>query len=483
FKIKKTVPTCTLGRNLVMAVLSTRIRSVITFSLAIGYLSNLYIKSDLITDLNLILLLIVISLSLPIVTGSAKVIGYVSFALSILLLFIYRAPLSIWEQALQGNLYLVVMFTTVPLLGIPLQYGGYFESLQGVFRRYVHTDSRFYLLVSLISAFIGVLVNMAVVPLVHQLSLASDKSSNKKLLSMAICRGFTTSMFWAPTTATIALVVQLTGAKWPVFFPFGILFGLIAGLIGYTMMILEARREDNSIAIVDATPDNFSVRKPIAEIDLRKVLELSFFAITLITLIVIASLVTGISTINVVSIASLIFPIIWLALIGRLPILLREFQGDYFTQRLPRLKNEIILFVGAGLFATSISYSHLGGYVPQFLNLIVGSSALALTIVIIFGSLILSFLGVHPIVSVTILGGTVKAAAYGVTPTYMALILAISWAMGISVSPSAANVIAISGLTGQSPTQVGFRWNGLYVLIVSTVLIIVLTLFRALGLL
>jgi len=113
----------------------------------------------------------------------------------------------------------------------------------------------------------------------------------------------------------------------------------------------------------------------------------------------------------------------------------------------------------------------------------VGSSALALTIVIIFGSLILSVLGVHPIITVTILGGTVKAAAYGVTPTYMALVLAISWAMGISVSPSAANVIAIAGLTEQSPIQVGFRWNGLYVLIVATVLIIILTLFRAVGLL
>lgn len=466
-----------------MAVLFTRIRSVITFSLAIGYLSNLYIKSDLLTNLNLVLLIIVISLSLPIVSGSAKVIGYVSFALSILLLLLYHAPITIWEQALQGNLYLVVMFIVVPLLGIPLQYGGYFESLQGVFRRYVHTNSRFYLLVSLISAFIGVLVNMAVVPLVHQISLASDKSSNKKLLSMAICRGFTTSMFWAPTTATIALVIQLTGAKWPLFFPFGILFGLIAGLIGYTMMILEGRREDNSIATVVATPNTSEVLKPNSEIDLRKVIELSAFAITLIALIAIASLVTGISTINVVSIASLVFPVIWLALIRRLPVLFREFKGDYFTERLPRLKNEIVLFVGAGLFATSISYSHLGDYVPRFLNLIVGSNALLLTIVIIFGSLILAFLGVHPIVSVTILGGTVKAAAYGVTPTYMALILAISWAMGIAVSPSAANVIAISGLTGQSPTQVGFRGNGLYVLIVSTVLIIILTLFRTVELL
>lgn len=466
-----------------MAVLSTRIRSVITFCLAIGYLSNLWIKSDIIQDFNLILLVIVILLSLTVVTGTAKLIGYVTFALSIILLFFYHAPLSIWKQALQGNLYLVVMFTLVPLLGIPLQYGGYFESLQGVFRRYVHTNNRFYLLVSLISAFIGILINVAVLPLVHQISLASDKSSDEKLLGVAMSRGFTTCIIWAPTTAAVAVIIQLTGAEWPSFFPFGILFGMISGLIGYTMMMLEGKRVENSVATVAATADTAEILKPIKEINLRKVIELSVFGIALISLIAIVALATGTSTIIVASVVSLVYPAIWLALIGRLPVLLREFKGDYFTERLPRLKNEIVLFVGAGLFATSITYSHLGDYVPHFLNLIVRNNTLLLAVVIIFGSLIFSGLGVHPIVTVTILGGTVKAAAYGVTPTYMALILAISWAMGTTISPSSANVITVSGLTHQSPIQVGIRWNRSYVLIVSTVLIMIMTLFRAVGLL
>ena len=266
------------------------------------------------------------------------------------------------------------------------------------------------------------------------------------------------------------------------FFPYGILFGIIAGLIGYTMMLLVLRKTDNSFAPVTATTTTDKEINPNAKINLRKVLELSFFGSILISVITIVSLITGISTINVVSITSLVFPVIWLALIGRLPVLIRELKGDYFTERLPRLKNEIVLFVGAGLFATSISYSHLGDYVPQFLNLIVGNNALLLAIVIIFGSLTLAVLGVHPIITVTILSGTVSPAAYGATPTYMALILAISWAMGVTISPSAANVIAISGLTEQSPILVGVRWNGLYVLIVSNVLIMIMTLFRAIGL-
>lgn len=456
-----------------MKELSNRIRSALTLGIAIVFLSNLFIKSNLIEEFNLLSMLIVIGLSFIVVSGTTLIIGFMLFALSIVLFLYYQAPLSIWEQALQENIYLVVMFTLVPLLGIPIKHGGYFEALQGVFKRYVYNNSRFYLLVSFVSAFVGVLVNLAVVPLVLQISQASSISSNKKLLSSAILRGFATCTIWAPTTAAIALVVQLSGASWHMFFPYAILCGVISGLVGYFMtMYEEKRRASNALTSVDEALD--------AGFDVRKIVELSFFSVILISSIAVVSLLTGVHTVIVVSLASLIYPVIWLGIIGRLRVLIREFKV-YFNESLPKLKNEIILFVGAGLFATSIDYSHLGDYISVLLSLFVGQNALLLAIVIIIGILLLSALGIHPIIPVTIIGGTVKAAAYGVTPTYLALILAVSWAMGISISPSSATVIALSGLTGQSPIYVGPRWNAVYVLIASTIMLFTLTIIRLMG--
>lgn len=420
-------------------------------------------------------MIVVIAISFTVVTGTSKLIGYGSFALSIFLLLYSHAPLSVWQQALEENLYIVVMFAMVPLLGIPIQYGGYTKALEGVFKRYADSNSRYYLLVSFISAFVGVLVNVAVVPLVYEICRASSRSSNKKLLSSAISRGFTTCTIWAPTTAAIALVVQLTGTEWPVFFPFAISFGIIAGIVGFIMTVFEDKR-----AGVEPYSNG---EERVENFDLPKVVELSVFGMILIMGIAVISLVTGVSTIIVVAIASLIYPVIWLGIIKRLPILLREFKGDYFNNRLPALKNEIILFIGAGLLATSIDYSHLGDYVPKILSHVVGSNVLLLTCVILGINLLFSALGIHPIVTVTIIGGTVQAATYGVTPTYLALVLAISWAMGISISPSAANVIAVAGIVGESPIKVGIRWNGGYVLIVSAVLVLILTILRLVGLL
>lgn len=457
----------------------TRIRSLLTFSLAIVYLSNLFIQSVWITHLILGIIVIVILLSLSVATGSSKIIGYISITISIAILLYYNAPFSIWEQAIEANLYLVVMFTLVPLLRIPIQFGGYFEALQGFFRRFVNTNSRFYLFVSFISAFVGILVNLAVVPLVNEISKASKLSKNKKLLSKAISRGFATCTMWSPTMASIALIIQLTGTTWFMFFPFALLSGVIAGLIGYaTTMIEEGSSKGEWF---DVSPD--TDLEPQSVISYRKIIELCGFGVLLITSIAIVSVYTGIQIIIVVAIASLIFPILWLGILTRLPILLREFKGDYFHKSLPNLKNEIILFVGAGLFASSITYSQLGDYVPKILSLFVGNNIILFSIVIMLISLFTAGIGIHPIVTITIIGGTVKASAYGVSPTYMALLLAITWAMGVSISPSSANIITVAGLAQQSPLQVGVRWNLRYTLISSAVLLIIMTFFRWLQIL
>lgn len=452
-----------------MTAIKVRIRSVLTFCLAIAFLVNQFCRFDFINNFDIVLMMIIIILCFTEVSGSSKIIGIVLFTLSILLLLLYKAPLSVWKLALQQNLYLIVLFTMVPLLNIPIQSGGYFEALQGIFRRYVYTNRRFSFVVSLFSASIGSLVNLAVVPLVYQISLASDFSRNTKLLTSSINRGFTTVLMWAPTAGNVALILQLSGASWSNFFPYAIVCGFISGLVGYLITIYEEK------------PLPGLSEPPLSEINFRKIIELSAFGAILIVAIAIISMLTGILTIIAVSLASLIYPILWMGIIRRLPVFLQEFKQSYFGNSLPRLKNEIILFVGAGLFATSINYSHLGDYIPRVLSIIVNQNAILLAVIVMAVCLLLSCLGVHPIITMTIIGGTVKAEAFGVTPTFIALILAVSWSLGIIISPSSATVIAISALSGTSPILVGPRWNAFYVIAVSIVIVFVLALFRMAG--
>lgn len=473
------------------------LRGYLSFALGLAYLLSLFVASEVLADIALVLLIVVTGMSLAAVTGSTRLISYAAFAISIGLLIAYRAPFSVWMQAFEENLYMVVMFAMIPLLSIPIRHGGYFEALQRVFHRFVHTRNRFYLFISLVSAFIGSIVNLAVVPLVHEVAKASPLSADKKLLSAAMTRGFTTCTIWAPTTAAIALIMQLTGAEWQHFFPFGITSGIVVGFVGYALTMLQSRRdarvaamsaEDGSAGVGStvAAPDAAPVGGGPAAFEPRpggygKFLELCGFAVVLIASIAVISYLSGLHTIAIVSLAGLVFPFLWMGLLRRIPVLLRETRDTYFGMSLPSLRSEVTLFVGAGFFTTSITYSHLGEHVAQALSQAVGGSIVLLTAAIIGVGMGLGALGVHPIITVAVFGGTVKAAAFGVSPIYMAVVLAAVWGLGLSVSPSSATIIAVSSLTRQSPVRVGTRWNGTYAVVAAAALIGFLTLLRVVG--
>ena len=172
-----------------------------------------------------------------------------------------------------------------------------------------------------------------------------------------------------------------------------------------------------------------------------------------------------------------------MAAIGRLPTYAREFRGDYFNNKLPQSKNQIVLFAGAGFFAQSIGYSHLGDALVGSLLHMTGQSVLLLTVAIIGITLATSAVGIHPIAVVAVVGGTMGASQWGVSPIYLALVLSISWAMGNALCPASANVVAVSDMVGQSPIKVSLRWNGPYVLVATEVLVLVLTMARMGGLL
>jgi len=456
-----------------MQAVLTVCRSSVTLGFAILYLANIFLKSGILDIINIILIIAVLLLSLPVITGTTRFLVYLFFIVSAAMFIYFRAPLDVWEKALKDYTYIAVMFILVPLLSIPIRYGGYFETLKALFMRYVNSNSSFYLVISMICAFVGVLVNMAVVPVVYQISQASERSADKKLLSSAISRGFSSCTLWAPTMISIALVLQLTGASWTNFFPVAFLCGSIIGLVGYLMVVFEYRGQKEEEGS-NLPPHDIVIKW-------RKVIELGFFVVALVVLVAVISAVTGIQTITVVSLGCLVFPLLWLAVIAKLPVYIEVFKTSYFSESLPKIKNEVTTVMSAGFLATAITYSHLGDYVPKFLFSVMGSNVYLLMTLIVAVALLIAGLGVHPIILITVIGKTIQPAAFGVSPTFMALVLAICWTMGTIMSPASGNVIAVSGLVDRSPLFVGLRWNGPYGIIGSAVLLAFIFALRSIG--
>lgn len=470
-------------------------RSAITLCFGISYLVNVFLASPVLDGVNTVLMVVVVVLSFLASTGSSRVIGAFLLGSGVVLLACAQAPFEVWKEALQENAYLIVMFIMVPLLSIPVQKGGYSDSLREVFGRCAHTSGRYYALVSALAALVGSLVSIAAVPLVYEVSRTSRHAEDARLLGTALSRGFATCMIWAPTSATIALVTQVTGVDWVGFFPAALACALAAWAVGVVMTCVRERagngakeradvsqgacvagracRSEGAGANAGATPGAF---------DAAKVAELAVFTFLLVASIMAVSYATGLSVILVVALASLVFPVIWMAAIKRLPAYAREFKITYCRTKLPQIKNQIILFAGAGLFAQSVSYSHVGDVLAKALLALTGQDALLLTVAILALTLAASAVGVHPIAVIAVVGGVVSASSWGVSSVYFALVLSLSWALGNVVCPASANVVAVADLMGESPLKASLRWSGPYVLVASVVLACALTLARAAGL-
>lgn len=469
------------------------VRSVLTFCFGIGYIANVFLAQSLLALINTITLILAVILSFIATKGSTRMIAAVLFIVGAFLLFYTQAPLDVWEKALLENGYLLAMFIMVPLISLPVRYGGYNESLEALFDRFGNSKSRFYGLVSVMTAFLGVLVSIASVPLTCEVARSSHFATNARILATALSRGFITCLFWAPTTATIALSLQLTGANWLSVLPFGLLFAIIAGFIGWIMTTIRenliARRSQLNTSLsknkndthIDANLNSSSLHPSKYEVtshqphsgvfDRKKIIELVLFSVLYIVAVMLVGQCLRISIIVAVALMSILIPIIWMVAIKRVTLFKQKVKDEYVAVKLPNVKGQMILFTAAGVLASGISYSGVGEMAVTTLLQITNGGALEATILVMVLALVCSAFGVHPLVYTTVIGGSLTAVQLGVSPVYMALLLAMGWALGNAVCPTSANSIAVSQLVERSPFKLALNWNVSYVL-VSTVILV-----------
>ena len=216
-------------------------------------------------------------------------------------------------------------------------------------------------------------------------------------------------------------------------------------------------------------------------IDKAKVAELAVFSVLLIVFIALVSQLFGLSAIIVVAMASLVWPFVWMLVIRRFSLYRKELKNAYFEKKLPGAKNQIVLFAGAGMLAQSIGYSGIGDVIAQALVLTTGQSVLLLTTAIVIIVLLTCAAGIHPIVATAVIGGAIDPALCGISAAYLALVLSMSWALGNTICPASANVIAVADMVQASPMEASLKWNGPYAVITAALLIASVMLMRGLG--
>jgi hypothetical protein len=128
------------------------------------------------------------------------------------------------------------------------------------------------------------------------------------------------------------------------------------------------------------------------------------------------------------------------------------------------MNNEIVMFLSAGLFGSSLSGTVVAKGIQVFLNEVSATSFLLFIAVVMSIVLLLTFVGIHQIVVITTLVTQMNPETIGARPEALALLLMVSWSASAVLSPINPLNLLVSGFVGKSSLSVGLRLNGFYLL-------------------
>ena len=268
-----------------------------------------------------------------------------------------------------------------------------------------------------------------------------------RLQAVLFSRAFCNGCYWSPFYVSIATaLVYAPGSDFITL----VLAGLPIALSGLLITTLQLVRDDESEKTCGYPLRFEALLVPlllsIAVILLNRLFP-EFPVLTLITI--------------------LSFLLALLALVLRTPSTAFRQIGVHIVSGLPDMYRELMLFLAAGVMATGIATllasSEISLGITSVSPLIAGSFILA--------AMAFSLLGVHPIVTISIVGSLLSNTSYNVNLLGVAMMM--MWGNSIVVSPLSGINLALQGRFGISSFSI-MRWNAGYALTMLIVCIMAL---------
>jgi len=419
--------------------------------LAIGYVLIELFNLAFLENLVSILIITVIIGILPRMNGAVKNISVLLLVAGITFMIYYDATLQQWLESVRSNLTLVAIFLFSPLMGIPVRTGNYVDSLKLVFSKNMNRPTFFFLGTTLLTHVLGTVLNVGSISIVHELSKAS-KIKAARMVANAINRGFITTVFWSPYFSAMALILSTLPLKWGSIVLYSIGLAVIANIVSFLI------EKPYKLRVQDEESGSIHDGNNLLKKEKRKVVELFFLLFLMIAGILVVEMFTAFSMTLIICLFSLIFPIIWCSGKREGTSYIKEIHTHIFTGT-PRMKNEIVLFLIAGFFSSSIVHSNISDFLVDGVNGIFPEGSIAIAYLLSALIVISAVIGLHPIIVVSILASSINPSMIGFSPEFYAVLLLSSWGISNTISPATTVNNILANLFQSDLMDVSFRWN------------------------
>nr|WP_272495780.1 hypothetical protein [Bacillus pinisoli] len=350
------------------------------------------------------------------------------------------------------NMNLLSLFLLIPLIGTFMSSAGYLSALKGkVQQREATGVTHPYRLSYFLTAMTGIILNYGAIAIVKKISNESFSTYHDQKLSLNIMRAFGFCMLWSPYFVNIGLILVLFDLSWFDIGGYGFFLAIIYLLLSWLFFYRITFTDDPILGKKSYTKDRLSQEslKPFF-----------FFCTVLICLSFILDYFLAVNMLTVVTLLSITLPFIWAGFTG----VFKSYTQDVAEQikhSFVRLKNELAVFVSAGFFGLSLSYTDIGLHISSFLFKASFGSIYLLSIFIVVLTILLSQIGMHPVIIVIGIGSALSPHKFGVSAEYMAMILLIAWTTATQMSPFSGQVLMTSRLVNLSPSII-IRQNAMF---------------------
>lgn len=435
----------------------------------IGKLGQLAALAPMLSTLSLMAIII----SLPAVGSVTRVLTALFLGGGTFMLYWKNVPWSQYLGAFGEMAYLLALIAVVPILSTPVKLGGYGGAIQTALRGRIASVWGLNCLATTLAFVCGSFMSLAAVPIMIG-SLGPVVGSYRlrnpvRFMAVAAAYGYVLPILWTPVSGVVGVVLHSLHVDWLSLFPILFVLSVAALCSNWAIFyLLELWGKERS-APITAEPTQRDTVSPVS-----RLLQMLLAIVLLVIAIVFLEEWLRIGLVTVVTLVTVPFALAWSAALGQTVGFLKE-TGSQLVPGLSRMSNQFAIFLSAGYFVKAMHLSgadHTANIMFLSLHDAVGTQLFLILIPIM--ALIASFLGLHPLVAIALLGESLKPEVLGINPTQLAITLIGSSVLTYMLGPFSGTLALVQSINQVSTFRLSL-WNapyaaGYFVLLVMTVL-------------
>ncbi len=423
----------------------------ITLLLILLFIFNEFFPIHVVGFVIPILTAAVILISMLYSRGLTRIFVIIMLVIGIVILVVQREPVDVWMDGITKNLALICLIIVTPVLSIPINLGNYSLHLANFASRFNKKPHLLFLFISGTFSVLGPITNMGSIYIIH--SMLSKLKLPAEFLGRVYARGFSSVNTWSPYFASVFLVVFSLGIPISIFLPFGLLLSFLQVA---TSNLLFSFKEIHTIRL--APIENGEVENP------GRLYELLIVILILIGTIFIVEPILNVNTSVLIILTVVLFAVGW-SFYLKMPKNFLKGANSFRQNLLPGGANEISMMMTAGFFGVVLSKTVISNYIDSWWSGFASISILLFIFLTIFLIGLLSFLGVHQIVTISSIIASVSHQDLGIHDITMAMTLLSGWIISTTISPVTPLNAIISNVLTVNIFKI-IRWNFLYTVMI-----------------